>query len=1534
MKPVLKSFTSCLLVIALALGALPVHAATTPIPRTQVPVSIERVYGVSFSNGAYTFTIDWHEPPLSPNLHGAADPNSTNHVEFVQTYQFYYVNATRNEQLPGILRGDRPGNATTANPNALYTHQFPGIQLDRNSIYEFNVFPARYNMRRVVGINIDMEEPILAPIDRSPNVRPERNLLFLTNIDVRATATVDTVTVRWHNPTYRGISIFEEYDIYYYRLQSGPIPVTNPNFQRRVAVRDTTFVRDGPDAGMIEYTFATTPLEVGEYYAIKVEPRAVRNGIMQSVRGVNNPAGTVDRITVGGVEFLLAYTRGLDGGDQVEYRYNDMYVKPALSVTPQGGGYALLHWTSLGERGSTAQTPTHITLMASETRDGHFNSIGTIQGTSAVYEINTWRDRPPGPMYYKMVIHYPGGRTIESEIVYYDPSYNDFTPYRPLIRSAVPTIQGNRPLLNIYWNVFLRPPYNEQEEQDSTTRWNPAGDLQYVDSNVWYDIYITDDIENFNDPLFTPWTVTSLRGSQLPFGPLRPLTDPNRNPVYHNPAGFSQYVSKNPVNGAYERHDRLLDNKVYYIRIVAIRDTPAGQESEPAYYSVFIPPSGPLTLDPNMLSSPPLRLKRDVHGAEIVTEDAYHITWDTKYFEIYDPATQTWHAQFGRDENNNLVFGRDASFPPDTWGGPWVLNDIFHPANPSFFGVVDDSVRDRFKLFMLNQNITPPPLMGAGFDLITIRLMDLTGVSYEIHTVTFDEMMAVGELFGATDTESAYHIYHQRRLAGRDNPAWEDLGALLPASATLINIDHIVRTVHAPAAEAGALKPNTAYVTFLRPYIRDTAGEKFIAHYPAYVMATTQDDRPPLPVTPTVPRPEVVDVTDTTVTLRWRFQGPLMEFDLRYSARLGDYFTGGTLIPWEVIWEGNEFMSPYTLEADPVTGEWYMHFTVTRLFPDTEYFFWILARDSVSGQESNSWSNPVSGRTHDIVAPEPPRGLGLAGRGLINEYNRMNGTQFAPSAADALIIQWILNEFDPLSGTPEVGGGIGGASEIFGALNIDADTLAIEGLFDMFTVRFSNLIANRAYFVRAKTVLTVTRDGDAGSVRLYSYVIQFSPDEEFRDYIEFVIPPMSLLSALDPLFTRRKESAWTPILRFMTGYSGDEYDGDRRPDQYPLPEQDFELTYDRLTETLGFRFRSDQRDAQGIRDQNADQRFISTLVALRTFVYTINLTQYSNRIVQNGYVDIPYSIVRALHERQIALELILDNVRVTFTPGSLATAEVRAMAGVDTSGMVRLSIDNGRSSAPVLRSGESYVSAPRRVTARVSTSSRSINIENFAASVGLSFRLDSRVTPMEQNIGLFTATSNTGGWSRVNAQHHAASGELRFNTTRAGNFAGIATASAQPSWADPTRDAYVNVTARVAITDMPFYNAQSIVSVNMFNNLVAAFAMGRNTVSVAAPLSAADIDTLQKARMYVPGPVITREAAMDALVTLYELQARRTIQVWGTGPPDIQSAASGFRNAVIKAGEIGFYTGNARPDDTLTMGELMTMLNVIIMDAY
>jgi hypothetical protein len=336
------------------------------------------------------------------------------------------------------------------------------------------------------------------------------------------------------------------------------------------------------------------------------------------------------------------------------------------------------------------------------------------------------------------------------------------------------------------------------------------------------------------------------------------------------------------------------------------------------------------------------------------------------------------------------------------------------------------------------------------------------------------------------------------------------------------------------------------------------------------------------------------------------------------------------------------------------------------------------------------------------------------------------------------------------------------------------------------------------------------------------------------------------------------------------------------------------------------------------------------------FVYEIEfMPVFANWQVLSGVIEMPYSILLAFNEMQISLDVTFNNINVVFPPGSLVTQETLSLSGMAPGATARIYISNGFAAAPSLPEGITYISQPREIAASIVTPFRTFNFDTFGAPLRLAFTLDNQVLMHEQNVGLFTAHSDTGGWQRIPAERSLFTGQLTTLAHRAGNFSALAQAAApQIMPTHVSRDSFLRVTSHVAVTDMNSFDPLEAVSGNVFNNLIAGVAMSRPSITARTPVSQNDRQSLTRARMYVGTEHVSREAAFVVLVTFYERAVGRTVRVNNPiDPPDMSSAHPANHQNILKAQELGFFSGHARPREVLTMGDFMDMLALIVMDA-
>jgi hypothetical protein len=475
-------------------------------------------------------------------------------------------------------------------------------------------------------------------------------------------------------------------------------------------------------------------------------------------------------------------------------------------------------------------------------------------------------------------------------------------------------------------------------------------------------------------------------------------------------------------------------------------------------------------------------------------------------------------------------------------------------------------------------------------------------------------------------------------------------------------------------------------------------------------------------------------------------------------------------------------------------------------------------------------------------------------------------------------------------------------------------------------LRFEDLQANRLHYVRARTILTVQR----GAPDVYSYEVQVADNDDFLDAITFTIPP---LVPLDPVNTRRAYSYWVYI-ELDTGLTDDEFDGVHRPDQYPLPEYDWEITYDPTTQTLSWRFRTNQRGADGRLDQNVDQRFISRLVQNRVHTFTADLSTHDGMPVSNREIIVPESILRAFDDRQITFEILAGDKNIAIPPGAFNTAQTRALQpGIGS--YYRIALNNVQTGMPPIQTNTEFATIPQRLTVTAITPQRTAALTNFARPINVELPVERHVAPDGLRTGLFMLDQNTASWRDVSGPINFATNSLSSGMQSPTTFAGITrTAPPVAEQHHPANAQMQRVTSRMTITDMVTFDPNREVTPTEFNNMVNALITGQNSVNLSSNIPAASVRSMTNARMLAPQD-LTKEAAIDIMVRVYENRTRQILSPMtpATSIPGMQNSNPALERNLRIAADLGFITGPLEPQNPLIMGELMNMVDIIMMDS-
>jgi len=519
-----------------------------------------------------------------------------------------------------------------------------------------------------------------------------------------------------------------------------------------------------------------------------------------------------------------------------------------------------------------------------------------------------------------------------------------------------------------------------------------------------------------------------------------------------------------------------------------------------------------------------------------------------------------------------------------------------------------------------------------------------------------------------------------------------------------------------------------------------------------------------------------------------------------------------------------------------------------------------------------------------------------------------------------------------------------------GVTDFDAVWMRSEFFEDigMYVSRFENLRPNTRHYFRARTELTITRRGELGEgiYRSYSYRVQISESPDFIDFLEIIIPgmdPPDGTTAGYGISWLRAYSPWTQTVAFTSGRSDDDFDGDVNVDMFPLPDQDFEVTFDEETRTLRYRFRSDQIGADGLRDQQVDQRFISRLVANRTFDFRIDMTYHRDHLIGRRVVEIPYSIYAAFNERQINLHLTSNGMTLTLPYGALEITEIVELPDFGRGSTVELIIESDPDGTPFLAHTQGYSVQPQAIAVTVTSPTRTVPVTSFAREVGVGLVLNDPMDRLLYNVNPFWNHEDIYGWQPLNSTFNDVSGLFSTSAWRVGTFALITTQAplteaeltGEMLPAEEFNEALFIVNTALIISDMFIFEPDTLIEANQFNNILFAFMMGRQSVEMNRSMTRAEHQSMGRAGLLATGTTVRNDTGIAIFARLYELRTRSVIRGFSTtAVADIDQAQAQHREGILKAAHVGLIEGNqARPQAYLTFGEFMNMLAILIEDA-
>ncbi|MCL2168402.1 MAG: hypothetical protein FWB74_00080, partial [Defluviitaleaceae bacterium] len=1049
-------------------------------------------------------------------------------------------------------------------------------------------------------------------------------------------------------------------------------------------------------------------------------------------------------------------------------------------------------------------------------------------------------ERPSVPTRFYVRVLVDGAWTYS--VYEFVPERAQFYPTRPNI-NWVETSTGPPLQLEVNFDAFMRSPFSAAEGAPSSLIRDP---------DTVYDVWITDSPEVFDmDPIPPEFMVAEgITPTGFHYGAA--VTRPDGNVVrqFTYTQLFSEFVNEHGNRQA------IVANRVYYIRIVARRNVPGYQSSEASYATHFV--VGDVDIGPPVMQRPPLRIV-----PENTTMTSLDLAWELRWVEALrlhaddGSLTGEWFSAFGTS-GGQVVFDTDV-VEPDRWG---IRQNVtpFH-INPATGRLHTDEAHVRALPWGANQ----PPLRTQN--------LERPNVSFQVHVLPLHQL---NQLVNTNDPE-ALAVFKNGLMSNAG--AWQTL--------SYRGLEDAEPGCLTRLATITGLSADTTYAIFFRPVI---AGH--LPWWPTFITGTTNNERDEIEITPPAPFLTPYEEGDrwlsftirpfsTDGSLRYEFfigESP----DRSLAQRVDDEFLR------ELGWHNYNGTTPSTER---------FNFRASGLFPETVHFIWarvvVVSNPSVFVE-----STPITMQTLPLIVPYPPMGLGLAGDFEMNIINLENETEFQRVAPDHMTITFrpLTDEREHMPNDtrlPLTEGLVGSAynTTILGSPQIDWAYL----------VHIPDLTPNRAYWVRVRTIFSVERPGPGQRpiTEHVNYELQFADNPYFVDAITvFVMPEASAIEI--GMNVRMTISEWSTALRFFTQRDDGEFDGDVIAELFPLPERDFEIIYDPVTQTLLFRFRATGVDQWGNRDNQVDQRFISRLIQNRAFYHEINMTNYHGQPVSNRIVELPFSITQALTERDVDFRVVADQTTYTFRPGFVNTPQ---NVGFGRDSRVRLYISD--LDADDMPHPRQYVTQPQNLAVNIANPNNTVILPSLGSQL-LAEHTVNRAVAMDFNVGAYVNTPNDADWRRLGTPFDELTGTVATQTTTLGDFAAIVTALPPQFSPDPaSRDALFFVNSRIALADMEWFMPDFPINAWQINNLIRAVATNAQSVDVNADIPHAQQTSLANAQMLVPGgDIVLREDALAALVRLYEVRTGRRVTpsstIETTMFTDIAQATPALQGALLR----------------------------------
>ncbi|MBP3888871.1 MAG: hypothetical protein J6F30_14680 [Cellulosilyticum sp.] len=1087
--------------------------------------------------------------------------------------------------------------------------------------------------------------------------------------------------------------------------------------------------------------------------------------------------------------------------------------------------------------------------------------IGTIKQTSdsssddGTYE----HDEPTKNSYYQVEFILKDGTSIRTNEKLYIPYALREKPLKPQVPEPFSklldenTITANKdkyivkgddvPVEEMEPNTFHvknKSPLQVQLVWDAPTRKDANGN-SVIDYDIKYDIWVSNQVLNDKNTANMEPVIKDLSISE---------SDENgliKTKGAQNVVGFKtildKYLDKNNVVKS------LNTNQTYYIKIVAKKAYgEIIEESQSTIVTITVDKNGDIYAPP-ALAKPPLKVVEST-----VTKESAQIEWLEKWYEIKaksitDYANTTEEEKFFAGLWNSRVY-LDSSAKP-----------VIRFEGDNKFTKYDLLTKDILSEVRGKAKEKDPDYDDKYMDREIVLGRD---VQYEVKTILYDQV--VKEINESSTTTTPAGLKISKWVVDNESNTTEGWQTITPGKGSHDGLDWKNYTVT-------GLEANTKYLVLIRAYRVLEDGTKLPQTYPSYVIVTTESDfDSPEPI-PTVPILNPDGTTDTSVSVWWTYNK-----DFKYTLKYGRVDDVNKATEWPFTISDQIGDKDYVADGDKA------HIKITGLFPETGYYVWLQASQK-EGDKVSEWSNSVYQVTDELGIPDVPRGLGVADYKTILAL----GQDFKPVSSDYITVEWMRdqNDIEATEGAEENTENeklektysyvveFADNSKFQDALTFtveDASTGEGYEALDKTTVKFTGLEANKKYYVRVKTVVTIQIDDR----------------------------------------TIVKESEFTDRVGIYTGTSSDEYDGGDNPNiiEYPDPiVEDYKngiWTYEIV-------------DAAKITTQIVDSN---------NFYYTVTLENYKNKHdAVTRRLKMPVKVLSTLANRGMTLQVV-TNIATYEIPGQSLKSYINQYQGID-----KVQFDFTRKSysdiATYVRSyPEEYQSGEvLKIGFRGNAKNTIVNTLNSAMKVKM--KLDVATSYNYNNYSTYLYNYSTGNWESQAYQPDTATNKYLVYSTMYTGLNALYLRSIEPT---NTNSNYL-MNALISVYNITglgtVYEQTDYVKASQYVKLMLGIAEDSKGINLTEQASSNDYAAAKKAGIYISDSKgnITKEQALAGAVRLYEIKKGYKVK---PSNQTFSGVSSRYKEAVSKAYAIGMIDSIKDPQDSITYGELCDWIALAI----